>query len=86
MEEKEMKEKEMKQELNFEEAMKRLEEIAQELEKGDLDLDQSVKKFEEGMALSKKCNEILQEAEKRITILIQEDGEIKEENFVPTED
>ncbi len=76
----------MKQELNFEEAMKRLEEIAQELEKGDLDLDQSVKKFEEGMALSKKCNEILQEAEKRITILIQEDGEIKEENFVPTED
>lgn len=81
-----MKEKEMKQELNFEEAMKRLEEIAQELEKGDLDLDQSVKKFEEGMALSKKCNEILQEAEKRITILIQEDGEIKEENFVPTED
>ena len=38
------------------------------------------------MALSKKCNEILQEAEKRITILIQEDGEIKEENFVPTED
>lgn len=76
----------MKQELNFEEAMKRLEEIAQELEKGDLDLDQSVKKFEEGMALSKKCNEILQEAEKRITILIQEDGEIKEENFVLTED
>lgn len=76
----------MKQELNFEEAMKRLEEIAQELEKGDLDLDQAVKKFEEGMALSKKCNEILQEAEKRITILIQEDGEIKEENFVPTED
>ena len=81
-----MEDKEMKQELNFEEAMKRLEEIAQELEKGDLDLDQSVKKFEEGMALSKKCNEILQEAEKRITILIQEDGEIKEENFVPTED
>ena len=76
----------MKQELNFEEAMKRLEEIAQELEKGDLDLDQSVKKFEEGMALSKKCNEMLQEAEKRITILIQEDGESKEENFVPTED
>ena len=81
-----MEEKERKQELNYEEAMKRLEEIAQELEKGDLDLDQSVKKFEEGMALSKKCNEILQEAEKRITILIQEDGEIKEENFVPTED
>jgi len=73
-------------EINFEEAMKRLELIAQELEKGDLDLDQSVKKFEEGMALSKKCNEILEEAEKRITILIQEDGELKEQDFVPTED
>lgn len=73
-------------EINFEEAMKRLELIAQELEKGDLDLDQSVKKFEEGMALSKKCNEILQEAEKRITILIQEDGELKEQDFVPTEE
>lgn len=74
------------EEVNFEEAMKKLEMIAQELEKGDLDLDQSVQKFEEGMALSKKCNDILQKAEKRITILIQEDGEIKEENFVPQED
>ncbi len=74
------------EEVNFEEAMKKLEMIAQELEKGDLDLDQSVQKFEEGMALSKKCNDILQKAEKRITILIQEDGELKEENFVPQED
>lgn len=74
------------EEVNFEEAMKKLEMIAQELEKGDLDLEQSVQKFEEGMALSKKCNDILQKAEKRITILIQEDGELKEENFVPQED
>lgn len=73
-------------EINFEEAMKKLEIIAQELEKGDLDLDQSVRKFEEGMILSKKCNEILEEAEKRITILIQEDGELKEENFIPVEE
>ena len=42
----------------------------------DLDLDTSVKKFEEGMELSKKCNEILQKAEKKITILI--DGEEKD--------
>ena len=57
-------------EINFEEAMKKLEEIANELEKNDLDLDKSVEKFEEGMELSRKCNEILTNAEKRITILI----------------
>ena len=42
-------------EVNFEETIKKLEEIANELEKGDLDLDTSVSKFEEGMKLSKKC-------------------------------
>ena len=44
-----------KEDLNFEESIKKLEEIAQKLEKGDLDLDSSVNKFEEGMKLSKKC-------------------------------
>ncbi len=74
------------EEVNFEEAMKKLEALAQELEKGDLDLDQSVQKFEEGMALAKKCNDILEKAEKRITILIQEEEGLKDENFVPQED
>lgn len=60
--------------LNFEEAMKKLETLAQELEKDDLSLDESVKKFEEGMEISKKCKEILEDAEKRITILT-ENGE-----------
>lgn len=66
----------MKEELSFEQAMTNLEKIADELEKDDIDLDTSVKKFEEGMELSKKCNEILQKAEKKITILI--DGEEKD--------
>ncbi len=75
-----MEEKEM----NFEEAMQELETITRELEKGDLSLDESVKKFEKGMKVSKKCNEILENAEKRITILLkQENEEYKEENFVP---
>ncbi len=66
---------------NFEDSMKRLEEIVNELEKGDLNLDESVKKFEEGMKISKQCNKILQDAEKKITILLENDGEIIEENF-----
>ncbi len=73
--------------VSFEEKMKKLEEIATELEKGDLDLDTSVSKFEEGMKLSKECSEILEKAEKKITMLIKgEDGELVEENFVQNEE
>ena len=66
---------------NFEDSMIKLEEIVTELEKGNLNLDESVSKFEEGMKLSKKCSQMLNEAEKKITILLENDGELKEENF-----
>lgn len=66
---------------NFEESMKKLEGIVTELENGKLNLDESVTKFEEGMKIAKQCNNILEEAEKKITILLEKDGELKEENF-----
>lgn len=66
---------------NFEESMEKLEAIVTELENGSLNLDESVKKFEEGMKIAKKCNDILENAEKRISILLEKDGEIKEEEF-----
>ena len=66
---------------NFEESMKKLETIVTELENGNLNLDESVKKFEEGMKIAKQCNSILQNAEKKISILLEKDGEIKEEAF-----
>lgn len=66
---------------NFEENMENLETIVQDLEKGDLNLEDSIKKFEEGIALSKKCNDILEEAEKKITILIKKEDKIEEENL-----
>ena len=66
---------------NFEENMEKLEEIVTELEKGDLNLDSSISKFEEGIKISKECNKILEEAEKKITILLQKDGNLEEENF-----
>lgn len=74
----------MKEE-SFEESIEKLENIATDLEKGDLSLEESLAKFEEGMKLSKKCNEIIEKAEKKITILLQKDGEIQEENFAPEE-
>ena len=66
---------------SFEEKMEDLEKIVSELEKGDLNLDDSVSKFEEGIKISKECNKILEGAEKKITILLNQDGQIKEENF-----
>ena len=70
-----------KEDLKFEDSMKKLEEIANELETGKLSLEESVAKFEEGMAISKKCSEILENAEKKITVIINEGGNTKEENF-----
>lgn len=72
----------MEDKINFENTIKQLEEIALQLEKGNLTLDESVEKFEEGMKLSKSCNKILEEAEKRITILLKnEEGNLEEQNF-----
>lgn len=72
----------MAEKINFEDTMKQLEEIAVQLEKGNLSLDESVEKFEEGMKLSKQCSKTLEEAEKRITILLKnEDGNLEEQNF-----
>jgi exodeoxyribonuclease VII, small subunit len=72
----------MSKEMNFEETMQELEKIVQELEKGDLNLDDSINKFEEGMKLSKSASDYLEKAEKKITVLINaKDEEIKEEEF-----
>ena len=65
----------------FEDNMENLEKIVSELEKGDLNLDESISKFEEGIKISKDCNKILEDAEKKITILLEKDGELQEENF-----
>lgn len=72
--------------ISFESAMEELELIAKSLEKGDLNLDESVKQFEKGIKISKKCNEILESAEKRISILIQDGEDLKEEKFSGTEE
>lgn len=66
---------------SFEELMSKLEGITEKLENNNLTLDESVTLFEEGMKISKKCNSKLEEAEKKITMLVNENGEIKEENF-----
>jgi exodeoxyribonuclease VII small subunit len=61
-------------EKTFEEAMQRLEEIVHNLEDGQMPLEDALKVFEEGMKLSKFCSGKLEEAEKKVTLLLQQSG------------
>jgi exodeoxyribonuclease VII small subunit len=58
----------------FEDALARLETIVNELEKGDLPLNDSLRIFEEGIKLSKACLKILDDSERKVEILVQETG------------
>ena len=59
----------------FEKAMNKLEKIVQDLESTDLPLEEAIKKFEEGVQLSKFCSEKLDETEKKITILLKDQND-----------
>lgn len=70
---------------SFEESLKKLETIVDQLEKGDLSLEDSIKLFEEGVGLSAACKKELDEAEGKVQILIKKrDGSLKTEPF-PTD-
>jgi len=69
-------------ELNFEQALQRLEEIVAKLEAGDPSLNESLKMFEEGIRLSRLCSRKLEEAERKVEILLTtEDGKRKTQPF-----
>ena len=69
----------------FEQAMKKLELIVQELETGEQPLEKAMKKFEEGIKLSKFCSEKLDETEKRVSILLQDEkGNLIKKPFMTT--
>lgn len=66
----------------FEQSLNALEKIVGELETGDLPLEKALKKFDEGMALSRQCSAILDETEKRVTQLIgTSTGSVSESPF-----
>ena len=73
-------------EKKFEESMKRLEEIVKNLESGELSLEDSLKIFEEGMTLVSTCSKKLDEAERKVTLLVKEgEGKFSQQPF-DTED
>jgi exodeoxyribonuclease VII small subunit len=65
----------------FEECLQRLEVIVKEMEHGDLPLEQSLKLFEEGIALSGSCRKELEEAEGKVELLLKHDGVMRTEPF-----
>ena len=72
--------------IKFEKAMQRLEQIVEDLEKGELDIDKSLEIFEEGIKMSRVCSKKLNEAEAKIEKLTQsQKGELASEMF-PVED
>ena len=72
----------MSEETKFEKALERLEKIVEELEAGDLPLEDALKRYEEGVRLSRICSEKLGQAEKKIQVLTKTlNGTLKREDF-----
>ena len=67
---------------SFEESLKRLETIVDEMENSQLDIDKAMKLFEEGISLVKDCSSKLNETKKKIEILVEKNGKIDKENFI----
>ena len=70
----------------FEECLQRLEKIVDQLEKGEIPLEQALKLFEEGIALSNNCRNELEDAEGKVEILLKQNGKLQAEPFEATAD
>ncbi len=72
---------EVKNEISFEQAMSRLEQIVKALEGGNVPLEDLIKLFDEGTSLVKLCTERLDKAEEKVRLLQMKDGVLTEEEF-----
>lgn len=68
-------------ELNFEQAMDQLERIVSELEQGDVPLEKAIDLFQRGMQLSQLCGRKLEQVERKIETIVEEDGQLRRRNF-----
>ncbi|HOE53310.1 MAG TPA: exodeoxyribonuclease VII small subunit [Methanomassiliicoccales archaeon] len=67
--------------MGYEEAMKELEALVKRLEKGDLDLEASLALYERAVALKRRCQAILDESERRVEAIFEEEGQIIVKDF-----
>ncbi len=68
---------------SFEESLNELEALVKELEGGDLPLEKALEKFEQGVRLSEACRKKLEEAERKVEILIKKNDRVEAEPFEP---
>lgn len=61
---------------NFEQALTELEQLVETMEDGELNLEESLKQFEKGIALASSCQQALQKAEQKVELLIEKNGEL----------
>jgi exodeoxyribonuclease VII small subunit len=73
-------------EVGFEQAMEQLETIVAKLESGDVPLEQAIELFQEGMRLSRICSKKLESVERKIEMLLEEDGQTVKKPFSPGEE
>ncbi|MDD5115524.1 MAG: exodeoxyribonuclease VII small subunit [Candidatus Omnitrophica bacterium] len=79
----------MKEKPEFEDDLKKLQKIVEELSSGKLTLGESLKRYEEGVRIAQSCASILTEAERKVELLMKKEGKFSSENFgdeVPSED
>lgn len=74
------------QQLSFEEALKRLEEVVEQLEGGDTPLDETIDLYQEGVLLARHCDTKLTQVEQKIEILLEEDGKLITRDFEAQEE
>lgn len=67
--------------VNFEKALDQLEELVEDMENGDLTLEESLKSFEKGIKLTRDCQTALSQAEQKVQILLEQNGELVTEDF-----
>ncbi|CAM4268062.1 exodeoxyribonuclease VII small subunit [Paenibacillus phoenicis] len=70
-------------ELNFEDAMNQLEDIVSQLERGDVPLEKAIDLFQQGMRLSQICGQKLAQVERKIEMIVEEDGAVEKQPFQP---
>ena len=70
-----------KKSVNLEKALTELEKLVEEMEQGNLSLEESLKRFEKGIALTSECQEALQKAELKVQELIEKNGKLLEKDF-----
>lgn len=66
---------------DFESALSELEALVEKMERGDLSLDESLQQFERGVQLTRSCQQALKDAEQKVQVLLEKDGQTTLEPF-----